>query len=163
MMVFICPVKQRLSSSWWLRDLVEKRNKTNKNLWSRQVINVEELSNDPELSHYLQKCEMERQYVKVLGTKLGTQTPCRKGFVNKLMFLEYFLHIWRIIPNVFYCLHSSFSFGQTCFCRKKDLSECNNHTLVNHNRAGTVSLFWVFGTVSRNNTNMLPRTGLYYC
>ena len=39
----------------------------------------------------------------------------------------------------------------------------NNHTLLTHNRAGTVSLFWVFGTVSRNSRNMLPRTGLYYC
>lgn len=98
---------------------------------------------------------------KCLALNLAHRTPCSKGFVNKLMLLEYFLYICSIIPNLFYYLRSSFSFRQTCFFWKKDLSDCNNHTLVNPNRAGTVSLFWVFGPAFRNSTNTLPRTGLY--
>ena len=57
-----------------------------------------------------------------------------------------------------------FLLGKFAFVGKKKKNNfLNNHSLMNHNRAGTVSLFGVFGSVSRNSTNMLPRTGLYYC
>lgn len=54
-----------------------------------------------------------------------------------------------LISNLFYYLHSSFSFRQTCFCWKKNFQIAKNHTLVNHTRAGIGSLLRVFGPVSR--------------
>ena len=59
--------------------------------------------------------------------------------------------------TLFYCYTALF-FQANLLLLKKKISDCNNHTLVNHNRAGTVSLFWVFGTVSRNSMNILLRT-----
>ena len=59
-----------------------------------------------------------------------------------------------LISNLFYCLYSSFSFRQSCFCwkkkKKKTFQIAKNHTLVTRNRAGIVGLLWVFGTVSKN-------------
>lgn len=69
---------------------------------------------------------------------LGTQRLCSEGLVNKLMFLEHFLYIWSVISNSFLLLHSSFLSGKLASVEKK-ISNCNNHTLVNRNRAALLA------------------------
>lgn len=62
---------------------------------------------------------MKRQSEKAPSTGLGTQRLRGEGLPNTRMFLEHCLHVWNVISNLFYCLHSSFSFWKICFCWKK--------------------------------------------